>query len=190
MAIKESSFRIVVLGDYSVGKSSLTLQYVKNEFNPNEESTIGAAFLTKTVLFKENYIKFEIWDTAGQERYNSLIPMYYRGAQAAIIVYDVANMKSFLRAQAWVQELTSEKPKSFIKMLVGNKIDLENREVAFEEGFNYAQENGILYYESSAKTGENVETIFFDLCSVIPKDLLDDKPEVVSLKKGGGFGCC
>ncbi|KCZ75885.1 hypothetical protein H311_03127 [Anncaliia algerae PRA109] len=190
MAIKEKNFRIVVLGDYSVGKSSITLQYVKNEFNPNEESTIGAAFLTKTVLFNDEYIKFEIWDTAGQERYNSLIPMYYRGAQAALIVFDVSNAKSFLRAKAWIQELATEKPQNFIKVLIGNKVDLENREINYEEANEFAQQNKIKYYEASAKAGENIEKIFCDLCTVAPQNIFDDRTEVVSLKKRGGFGCC
>lgn len=188
--VKEKSFRLVVLGDYSVGKSSITLQYVKNEFNPNEESTIGAAFLTKTVLFRDNYVKFEIWDTAGQERYNSLIPMYYRGAQAALIVYDVTSMKSFLRAQSWLQELSTEKPKNFLKVLIGNKIDLEQREVSTEEGLNLAQQNNISYFETSAKTGENIDNVFYNLCSLAPAHFLEDKPEVISLKSRGGFGCC
>src|ERR1700678_144185 len=103
--LKSYTFKMVVLGYYSVGKSSLVLKYVKGEFNANEESTIGASFLTKTVFTPDSSIKFEIWDTAGQERYNSLIPMYYRGAQVALIVCDVTSSESFETAKRWVEEL-------------------------------------------------------------------------------------
>lgn len=93
------TFKLVILGHYSVGKSSIVLNFIKNEFNPNEESTIGAAFLTKTVFIDGIAVKFEIWDTAGQERYYSLIPMYYRGANAALVVYDITSAESFERAK-------------------------------------------------------------------------------------------
>ncbi|KAK6090576.1 hypothetical protein P3W45_000299 [Vairimorpha bombi] len=148
---------MVVLGYYSVGKSSLALKYVKGEFNPNEESTIGASFLTKTMSTKDFSIKFEIWDTAGQERYNSLIPMYYRGAQIGLIVYDITSSESFDVAKRWVEELKFEKPKDFIKVLVGNKLDLEKkRQVSFEVAREYATQQNLIFLEASAKDGNNV----------------------------------
>lgn len=98
-------FKLVLLGESAVGKSSLVLRFVKGQFHEYQESTIGAAFLTQTVSMEDSEVKFEIWDTAGQERYNSLAPMYYRGAQAAIVVYDILNQDSFQRAQTWVSEL-------------------------------------------------------------------------------------
>ena len=98
-------FKLVLLGESAVGKSSLVLRFVKGQFHEYQESTIGAAFLTQTLSMEDSEVKFEIWDTAGQERYNSLAPMYYRGAQAAIVVYDILNQDSFQRAQTWVSEL-------------------------------------------------------------------------------------
>ncbi|CAD26378.3 RAS-RELATED PROTEIN RAB5 [Encephalitozoon cuniculi GB-M1] len=169
--MKTYTFKMVVLGYYSVGKSSLVLKYVKGEFNPNEESTIGASFLTKTVFTQERGIKFEIWDTAGQERYNSLIPMYYRGAQVALIVYDITSVESFETAKRWVEELGFEKPREFIKVLVGNKSDLDSdRKVDYQQGKDYADSQGLLFFESSAKTGKNIAEIFSAIAERVPKE--------------------
>ncbi|MBA0839909.1 hypothetical protein Goarm_005599, partial [Gossypium armourianum] len=101
-------FNQVLLGDVGAGKSSLVLRFVKGQFVEFQESTIGAAFFSQTVAVNDATVKFEIWDTAGQERYHSLAPMYYRGAAAAIIVYDITNQASFERAKKWVQELQSQ----------------------------------------------------------------------------------
>ncbi|XP_023264869.1 ras-related protein Rab-5C-like [Seriola lalandi dorsalis] len=94
-ANKICQFKLVLLGESAVGKSSLVLRFVKGQFHEFQESTIGAAFLTQTVCLDDTTVKFEIWDTAGQERYHSLAPMYYRGAQAAIVVYDITNTVGF-----------------------------------------------------------------------------------------------
>lgn len=98
-------FKLVLLGDTAVGKSCLVVRFVRDEFFEFQEPTIGAAFLTQTVALDDATVKFEIWDTAGQERYRSLAPMYYRGAAAAIIVYDITNPDSFEGAKSWVKEL-------------------------------------------------------------------------------------
>merc|ERR1712113_628789 len=103
-----AQFKLVLLGESAVGKSSLVLRFVKGQFHKFQESTIGAAFLTQTVLLDDTTVKFEIWDTAGQERYHSLAPMYYRGAQAAVVVYDVTSNDSFERAQRWISELRDQ----------------------------------------------------------------------------------
>lgn len=181
--MKTYTFKVVVLGYYSVGKSSLVLKYVKGEFNPNEESTIGASFLTKTIFTQEGSIKFEIWDTAGQERYNSLIPMYYRGAQVALIAYDITSMESFETAKRWVEELSFEKPKEFIKVLVGNKSDLESdRKVEYQKGKEYADSQNLLFFESSAKTGKNITEIFNAIAERVPKEEAKKKTKGFRLK--------
>ncbi|ELA48397.1 small GTP-binding protein domain [Vavraia culicis subsp. floridensis] len=190
---KEYTYKMVVLGYYSVGKSSLIQKYVKDEFNPNEESTIGAAFLTKTSIYPNYNIKYEIWDTAGQERYNSLIPMYYRGAHVALIVYDITCPESFETAKNWVTELSSEKPKNFVKVLIGNKSDLENtsRKVGFDEAKEYARRNKMLFFEASAKTGFNVENVFSSVSEMLPKDLKEKKKNHVRIiEKKKLFFCC
>ncbi|URE20783.1 LRR receptor-like serine threonine-protein kinase [Musa troglodytarum] len=132
----------VLLGDVGTGKSSLVLRFVKGQFVEFQESTIGAAFFSQTVAVNDETIKFEIWDTAGQERYHSLAPMYYRGAAAAVIVYDMTNAASFTRAKKWVQELQAQGSPNTIMALAGNKADLvEARQVSVEEAQTYAQEN-------------------------------------------------
>ncbi|EED43454.1 hypothetical protein EBI_21682, partial [Enterocytozoon bieneusi H348] len=165
------TFKLVILGHYSVGKSSIVLNFIKNEFNPNEESTIGAAFLTKTVFIDGTAVKFEIWDTAGQERYYSLIPMYYRGANAALVVYDITSAESFERAKRWIEDLKTEKPDNFMKVLIGNKVDLSEAAVITEEmGKQYAEQEGLLFYQTSAKTGEGIKDLFLELATILPKD--------------------
>ncbi|XP_014947087.1 ras-related protein Rab-5A isoform X2 [Ovis aries] len=124
---KICQFKLVLLGESAVGKSSLVLRFVKGQFHEFQESTIGAAFLTQTVCLDDTTVKFEIWDTAGQERYHSLAPMYYRGAQAAIVVYDITNEESFARAKNWVKELQRQASPNIVIALSGNKADLANK---------------------------------------------------------------
>lgn len=167
---KISQFKLVLLGESAVGKSSLVLRFVKGQFHDYQESTIGAAFLTQTVCLDDTTVKFEIWDTAGQERYHSLAPMYYRGAQAAIVVYDLTNKDSFNRAKAWVKELQRQASPNIVIALAGNKTDLSNkRAVETAEADNYAAENGLLFMETSAKTAMNVSEIFMAIATKLPK---------------------
>merc|ERR1712179_808461 len=158
-------FKLVLLGESAVGKSSLVLRFVKGQFHEFQESTIGAAFLTQTVCLDDTTVKFEIWDTAGQERYHSLAPMYYRGAQAAIVVYDITNADTFTRAKSWVKELQRQASPNIVIALAGNKADLAaKRAVEFEEAKSYAEEKGLLFLETSAKNANNVNEIFFGNC--------------------------
>ena len=186
------TFKLVILGHYSVGKSSIVLNFIKNEFNPNEESTIGAAFLTKTVFIDGTAVKFEIWDTAGQERYYSLIPMYYRGANAALVVYDITSAESFERAKRWIEDLKTEKPDNFIKVLIGNKVDLSEAAVITEEmGKQYAEQEGLLFYRTSAKTGEGIKDLFLELATILPKDQAkSNQMNDLLKKKQTNFFCC
>jgi small GTP-binding protein len=154
-----------------VGKSSLVLRFVKGQFHEFQESTIGAAFLTQTVTIDDTTVKFEIWDTAGQERYHSLAPMYYRGAQAAIVVYDITNKESFQKAQTWVKELQRQASPNIVIALAGNKIDLASkRVVSYEEAKAYADECSLLFMETSAKTAANVMDIFTSIAKKLPKN--------------------
>lgn len=130
-----------------------------------------AAFLTQTVQLDDSTVKFEIWDTAGQERYRSLAPMYYRGASAAIIVYDITNPDSFTGAKSWVKELQRRGDPNVVIALAGNKADLESRrKVEFEEANAYAEENGILHLETSAKNANNVKALFVEIAKKLPKN--------------------
>ncbi|KAI6203556.1 putative Ras-related protein Rab-5B [Aphelenchoides besseyi] len=174
---KTCQFKLVLLGESAVGKSSLVLRFVKGQFHEYQESTIGAAFLTQTIAVDESTIvKFEIWvrpstDTAGQERYHSLAPMYYRGAQAAIIVYDITNQESFAKAKNWVKELQRQASPNIVIALSGNKADLAaKRVVEYEEAQAYAEDNGLLFMETSAKSSMNVQDIFLAIARKLPKN--------------------
>ncbi|GAW79108.1 ras-related protein Rab-5C [Plasmodium gonderi] len=161
--------KLVLLGDTSVGKSCIVVRFAKNEFYEYQESTIGAAFMTQLIDIGECTIKFEIWDTAGQERYRSLAPMYYRGASAAVIVYDITNKKSFEGAKGWIHELKSVHSNDIIIALAGNKNDLEkNRVVDRELAESFANSNNILFIETSAKTGQNVNELFLRIAKKLP----------------------
>ncbi|GIL47256.1 hypothetical protein Vafri_4118 [Volvox africanus] len=176
---QQQTAKLVLLGEMGSGKSSLVLRYVKGQFFDYQASTVGAAFLTKTL--PELNVKFEIWDTAGQERYHSLAPMYYRGAAAAIIVYDITSPDSFTRAKSWVRELQRQGNPAMIMALAGNKADLESqRAVSVEEAQAYAAENGLYYLETSAKTAANVNELFEEIARKLPK------PEAVPRQVQGG----
>eukprot|EP01134_Creolimax_fragrantissima_P007815 CFRG7815T1 len=158
-----NQYKLVLLGESAVGKSSLVLRFVKGQFQEYQESTIGAAFLTQTLSLDDCTVKFEIWDTAGQERYHSLAPMYYRGAQAAVVVYDVTSAQSFQRAKNWVKELHRQASPDIVIALAGNKCDLSQRAVDEDEVIAYAQEHDILFMETSAKSAKNVNELFLEI---------------------------
>nr|BAD46052.1 putative GTP binding protein [Oryza sativa Japonica Group] len=128
------------------------------------ESTIGAAFFSQVLIMDEATVKLDIWDTAGQERYHSLAPMYYRGAAAAVVVYDISSTDSYIRARKWVDELQRQGNPHLVMALVGNKVDLEEkRQVGTQEAMEYAERNGLFFIETSAKTSQNVTELFYEL---------------------------
>ncbi|KAK2505965.1 hypothetical protein MC885_020980 [Smutsia gigantea] len=162
-------FKLVLLGSGSVGKSSLALRFVKNDFK-NILPTVGCAFFTKLVDLGAVSLKLEIWDTAGQEKYHSVCHLYFRGADAALLVYDITRRDSFCKAQQWLKDLEREiPPGEVVVMLVGNKVDLdEEREVTFQEGQEFAESKSLLFLEASAKMNHQVTEVF----STVARELL------------------
>ncbi|KKA28250.1 hypothetical protein TD95_002427 [Thielaviopsis punctulata] len=172
-------FKLVLLGESAVGKG---------QFDSFRESTIGAAFLTQKVETKDkNIVKFEIWDTAGQERYKSLAPMYYRNANCAVVVYDITQAASLDKAKAWVKELQRQANENIVIALAGNKLDLvqeqpDKRAVPTAEAEAYAREAGLLFFETSAKSGENVAEIFDTIAETLPHEQVSPR----HVRPGGG----
>jgi Ras-related protein Rab-5C len=175
--------KLVFLGGSCVGKSSILLRYIKNKFNPQECSTIGASFLTSKIILDDCIIKFEIWDTAGQERYHSLAPLYYRNASVIFVTFDVTCYTSYAQAKSWITELKQSGPEKAIIVLVGNKVDITDLTKFKSEIVNeYATENNIKYIETSAKTNYNIEKLFKDAALSVPTR---DKSTVNNIKVGG-----
>jgi small GTP-binding protein len=161
------NYKLVLLGDTAVGKSCIVWRLVRNDFYDFQEPTIGSAFTTYFI----NNIRLDIWDTAGQERYKSLAPMYYRSAKIAIVVYDVTNKDSLTGAKYWIRELKMKGPHDIIIALVGNKVDREKeREITTDEVKFYAEEQEILFMETSAKKDINIKDLFKEIAAKIPPE--------------------
>ncbi|KAJ8917479.1 hypothetical protein NQ315_005526 [Exocentrus adspersus] len=159
-----TTLKILIIGESGVGKSSLLLRFTEDNFDPEQTLTIGVDFKTKKLTIDGNTVKLAIWDTAGQERFRTLTPSYYRDAQGAILVFDVSNHASFAKLETWLNELDTYSTKSnIVKMIVGNKIDVKNREVSREEAMKFARKHQTLYIEASAKTRDGVQTAFEEL---------------------------
>ncbi|MFH4974308.1 hypothetical protein AB6A40_001017 [Gnathostoma spinigerum] len=161
-------FKVVLLGEGAVGKSSLMLRYVENKFNPKHISTIQASFLCKKIKVDESEVELNIWDTAGQERFHALGPIYYRGSHGAILVFDVTDLHSFEKVKAWVKELRLMLGDSVVLQIVGNKIDLErSRNVDTCVASEFAISVDAEYCETSAKENIGVSAMFQRLSKVM-----------------------
>ncbi|XP_010570303.1 PREDICTED: ras-related protein Rab-7a isoform X1 [Haliaeetus leucocephalus] len=162
---KKVLLKVIILGDSGVGKTSLMNQYVNKKFSNQYKATIGADFLTKEVMVDDRLVTMQIWDTAGQERFQSLGVAFYRGADCCVLVFDVTAPNTFKTLDSWRDEFliqaSPRDPENFPFVVLGNKIDLENRQVTTKRAQAWCySKNNIPYFETSAKEAINVEQAF------------------------------
>ena len=154
-------FKVLLLGNSDVGKSSLLLRYVDSVWNDAFVPTIGVDFKVKTLNINDKKIKMQIWDTAGQERFRTVVATYFRGAHGILLLYDVTNKDSFKNLESWLIEIEKNAKEKVLKILIGNKCDLtDDREISTEEGKAFALRNGMEFMETSAKMNTNVTEAF------------------------------
>lgn len=166
-------FKILIVGDSSVGKSCLLLRFVDDTYTDNYFSTIGVDFKIRTIMFGGKTIKLQIWDTAGQERFRAITTSYYRGAHGIIIVYDITDRLSFDNVTKWFKEIDHLANKKIQKLLVGNKSDLvSRRDVEYAIGKEFAEKLGIPFIETSTKKSTNVEEAFICMVKKLTEDIL------------------
>ncbi|KAL1569639.1 Ras-related protein RABH1e [Salvia divinorum] len=164
-----AKYKLVFLGDQSVGKTSIITRFMYDKFDTTYQATIGIDFLSKTMYLEDRTVRLQLWDTAGQERFRSLIPSYIRDSSVAVIAYDVANRQSFFNTSKWIEEVRTERGGDVIIVLVGNKTDLvEKRQVSIEEGDIKAREFGVMFIETSAKAGFNIKPLFRKIAAALP----------------------
>merc|ERR1712137_283970 len=180
-----ASFKIVLLGEGCVGKTSIVLRYCENQFNENHITTIQASFLRKALNISAQRVNLAIWDTAGQERFHALGPIYYRDANGALLVYDVTDRDSFLKVKMWVKELRRMLGADIALTIAGNKVDLP-RVVPLEEAEAYAATVGAKHFNTSAKKNEGIEELFLDLAKRMVSVKAGSKQKVGSSAGGGG----
>jgi len=187
------SFKIIVIGDSGVGKSCLTTQAVRNNFEEFYQATVGFEFLTFNLRMNNNVVKLQIWDTCGQEVYKSLISNFYRNSSLALILYAINNKDSFQHAENWLNDLKNQSNPNVRVFLVGNKSDLEDqRVISKEEGERFKNEKKLdKFIETSAKTGENARSALLEAAKLLYKDYLKAKENLangVDTNEGGNKG--
>ena len=197
-------FKLLLIGNSAVGKSSLLLRFSDNIFNDSFLPTIGVDFKIRTFDLNNKTVKLQIWDTAGQERFKTITSSYYKGAHGIIMVYDITDKQSFKDIDNWLAEVEKHASENVNKLLVGNKCDLEsNRQVSYEEGKAYADQLGIKFIETSAKESKNVDSAFFTMANEIkarvqkndtpgPGDAATSQKKLQSGQKvtNSSGGCC
>ena len=181
--------KYIIIGDPAVGKSNILLKYAHNKFTNEYQSTIGVEFGAKNLTIEGKVFRIQIWDTAGQENFRSITRAYYKNSVCALIVYDITNRSSFENIISWIEDCKGQSPKSIFIILVGNKNDLENeRQVSYEEGLEFAKNNNIVFFETSAKTGKNISELFqtsaIEINKKIEEDFYDLENESCGIKIG------
>ncbi|CAG9321630.1 unnamed protein product [Blepharisma stoltei] len=175
--------KVLLIGDSSVGKTSVLLRYVDDTYNPEFQTTIGVDFKISTMELQGKVIKLQLWDTAGQDRFKNIVASYYRGAQGVILMYDITNQASFQNIKNWYNETLNHLQSSTPKLLVGNKLDLASqRTVKLAEAQELADRLSMSYIETSAKNSQNVRLAF----ETLTRSMLNQVSTTEPMKGVGG----
>lgn len=189
--------KFIIVGDSTVGKSNIMSRYTDKRYQSNHDMTIGVEFATKIVSVANTNYKMQIWDTAGQETFKAITRSYYRGTIGCLLVYDITRRESFDSVTMWLSELRKFCDPKIVIALVGNKIDLDvgnkidldvgnkidlksSRIVSYEEGNTFAEQNNLLFFETSAKTSQNIEKCFTQIVQVIQKKIESKEIELLA----------
>jgi len=178
-------FKYIIIGDSGVGKSCLLRQFTEKKFMTDCLHTIGVEFGTRIIQVSGQKIKLQIWDTAGQERFRAVTRSYYRGAAGALLVFDVTRRSTFLHLSSWLSDARNLTNPNTVIFLVGNKADPDSvRDVSYKEAKQFADENGLMFVEASAKTGENVEESFLWTAMTIYKNVQEGSMDLNAAESG------
>ena len=181
-------FKYIIIGDSFVGKSKILLRYTNNTYNENFVITIGAEFGAKTINIDGQEIRIQIWDTAGMENFKSITRSYYKNSICALIVYDISNKDSFKNVLNWIEDCKVFSPKNILLVLIGNKCDLEEkRQVSIEEGKKVAEENDMIFFETSAKDNINIDEVFLKssqkILENIKNNVYEEEEDLITYKQ-------
>eukprot|EP00013_Stygamoeba_regulata_P018472 CAMPEP_0177670808 /NCGR_PEP_ID=MMETSP0447-20121125/24310_1 /TAXON_ID=0 /ORGANISM="Stygamoeba regulata, Strain BSH-02190019" /LENGTH=218 /DNA_ID=CAMNT_0019178043 /DNA_START=43 /DNA_END=699 /DNA_ORIENTATION=- len=182
-------FKYIIIGDTGVGKSCLLLQFTDKRFQPVHDLTIGVEFGARMIDIAGKSIKLQIWDTAGQESFRSITRSYYRGAAGALLVYDITRRETFEHLASWLEDARQHSHSNMTIMLIGNKSDLvDRRAVSKAEGERFAEQNGLIFMETSAKTADNVEAAFINTAKMIYNKITANEFDVTNETYGVKLG--
>ena len=185
--------KFIIIGDDVVGKSNLLSHYVHGQFKSEYQSTIGVEFGAKNVVIRNTTYRIQIWDAGGIESLRNITRTYYKNTVCALVVYDISNRNSFNNVSSWIEDCRYNSPKTIFMVLVGNKSDLnDQRKVSLEEGQQMARNNNLMFFETSAKSGENVDKIFEESAKEIDKKInegyYDLESDICGIKRGLNLG--
>lgn len=177
------SYKLLLLGDSSVGKTCLLLRYCEEKYADSHLATIGIDYRFKTLDYNGLKVRLQIWDTAGQDKFRAITQSYYKGAHGILLLYDVTNYTSFLNVKLWINQIKENTSKDIVLFIIGNKVDLKDkREVDEKEAKDFASSNNIEYYETSAKSNINVNEVFYNLYEIIYKKKLSNSMSLEKMK--------